>query len=140
MNAKQSALTAIVIFSTFSGGYLIGRNRPPEIQVLVVPSPEVIDLLKKRVNDENLVGVIDDLDPMTRKDMVFQMWSAEQAMATSILNSDTGHVFGPIGVGVSPLAVLKEQEEFMKRWLADYEKMAKDHYLKRKSKGGKADD
>lgn len=140
MKAKRVALTAIVVIGTFSGGYFFGRKRPPEVRVLVVPVPEVIEKLKERVNDDELIGRLDDLDPMTRKDMVIQMWYGHQFCATSVLNADTGHKFGPIGMGVSPLAILDEQRKFMEGWLADYGKMAKEEFLKGKAKRGKTDD
>jgi len=116
-------LIAVAVLTTLAGfalGFFCGFRRgavPPEP---TAPSPEVVSKILAGI-DENYD--FSNFDPLTKKDATLQLWYAHQAMAASVLTSDTGHEFRPIWMFRSPITILEEQSDFMKAWLADLRKM-----------------
>ena len=115
MNIRHIVVTLLMTAVGCAVGFYLGVRRgavPPEP---TAPSREIVSKVLAASDNNDF----SKLDPQTRADATLQLWYATQAHAASILSTETGHEFRPIWMSRSPMTVLEEQSDVLRRWLAD---------------------
>lgn len=129
MNPKSALAVVLILVGVSIGGYFLGaRSKAEQLGTLAA---KVESLERRNREQADLIAdqygmsweTLEKMDPISRKHMIIQIWHGSQQAGTHFLGLDMGHEWGPRWNRRSPLLILEEQTEVMRKFLNGLRKL-----------------
>jgi hypothetical protein len=129
MNLKSAIPVVLILVGVSTGAYFLGaRSKAEQLGTLAA---KVESLERRNREQADLIAdqygmsweTLEKMDPITRKHMIIAIWYGSQEAGNYFLGLDMGHEWGPRWNRRSPLLILEEQTEVMRKFSEELRKL-----------------
>ena len=122
MNYRLAIIALLILAAAFGGGYFAGSQSQGKRNAALVSELEELRDLQRCIIEQDTGWSWEALkkkDPITRKHMIISLWYGGQEGGNYLIGLDSGHKWGPRWNRRSPLSILHEQTDVMRKYLDD---------------------